>query len=210
MTLEPRVQALLQAGDQNGAAGAVIEALGPAILRYLRSMLREEDDAGDAFSQWAENVWHGLPDFRFGASLKTWSYRLAWNAAQNLRNEAWRRHGQRFATGQASALAASLRTRSALVVERQRQALDELRAALDEEERCLLVLRLDQGLSWDEVAAVLAEGGAPVSAATLMKRFERIKTKLGKLARDRGLLDDVRPGPGQPPKAGDPDDGRGA
>ncbi len=210
MTLERRVQALLQAGDQNGAASAVIAALGPAILRYLRSMLREEDDAGDAFSQWAENVWHGLPDFRFGASLKTWGYRLAWNAAQNLRNEAWRRLGQRLATGQASALAESLRTRSALVVERQRQALEELRAALDEEERCLLVLRLDQGLSWDEVAGVLAEGGAPVAPATLMKRFERIKTKLGKLARDRGLLDDERPGPGKPAGPGDPGDDSGA
>lgn len=210
MTLESRVQALLQAGDQNGAAGAVIEALGPAILRYLRSMLRAEDDAGDAFSQWAENTWHGLPDFRFGASLKTWSYRLAWNAAQNLRSEAWRRHGQRLTTGQASVLAASLRTRSAVVVEQQRQALDALRAALGEEERCLLVLRLDQGLSWDEVAAVLAEGGAPVSAATLMKRFERIKTKLGKLARDRGLLDEERPGPARPARPGDPGDDRSA
>jgi len=196
MTLESRVQSLLQDGDPGGAAGAVIDALGPAILRYLRSMLREEDDAGDAFSQWAENVWHGLPSFRFGASLKTWSYRLAWNSAQNLRNEAWRRHGQRLATGQASVLAASLRTRSALVVEQQRQALEELRAALDEEERCLLVLRLDQGLTWEEVAAVLAEAGAPVAAATLMKRFERIKTKLGRLARDRGLLDDGESGPG--------------
>jgi RNA polymerase sigma-70 factor (ECF subfamily) len=188
MALEAQVQQLLEAGDQRGAASAVIEALGPAILRYLRSMLRVEEDAADAFSQWAENVWQGLPGFRFGASLKTWSYRLAWNAAQNLRNEAWRRHGQRLATGQASMLAASIRTRSAVVVERQRLALDELRAALEEEDRSLLVLRLDQKLSWDEVAAVLAEEGTTVEAATLMKRFERIKAKLGRLARERGLL----------------------
>ena len=87
-----------------------------------------------------------------------------------------------------SALAESIRTRSALVVERQRQALDELRAALPDEDRSLLVLRLDQGLSWNEVADVLAGEGAPVDAGTLMKRFERIKTKLGKLAKERGLL----------------------
>jgi len=190
MPLEAQVQGLLEAGDQNAAASAVIEALGPPILRYLRSMLRLEDDAADAFSQWAENVWQGLPAFRFGASLKTWSYRLAWNAAQNLRNEAWRRHGQRLAAGQASALAQSLRTRSVIVVEQHRQALEELRAALDEEDRSLLVLRLDQELSWDEVAAVLAGDGTPVSPATLMKRFERIKARLGKLARERGLLGD--------------------
>jgi RNA polymerase sigma-70 factor (ECF subfamily) len=151
-------------------------------------MLRVEEDAADAFSQWSENVWTGLPSFRSEASLKTWGYRLAWNAAQNLRNQAWNRRGQRLATGQASALAMSIRTRSVVVVERQRQALDELRAALSEEDRSLLVLRLDQQLSWSEVAEVLAGVGTPVEAATLMKRFERVKTRLGELARQRGLL----------------------
>jgi RNA polymerase sigma-70 factor (ECF subfamily) len=187
--LELSIRERLEAGDEAGAATAVIEALGPSILRYLRSMLRVEGDADDAFSQWSENVWIGLPAFRGQASLKTWGYRLAWNAAQNLRNEAWRRRGQRLATGQASALAQSIRTRSVVVVERQRRALDELREALSEEDRSLLILRLDQQLSWNEVAEVMATDGNPVDPATLMKRFERVKTKLGDLARQRGLLD---------------------
>jgi RNA polymerase sigma-70 factor (ECF subfamily) len=186
--LDQQIRERLASGDADGAATALIEALGPAILRYLRSMLRVEEDAADAFSQWSENVWTGLPAFRGEASLKTWGYRLAWNAAQNLRNQAWNRRGQRLATGQASALAMSIRTRSVVVVERQRQALDELRAALSEEDRSLLVLRLDQQLSWSEVAEVLAADGAPVEAATLMKRFERVKARLGELARQRGLL----------------------
>jgi RNA polymerase sigma-70 factor (ECF subfamily) len=186
--LDQLVRERLAAGDPDGAATALIEALGPAILRYLRSMLRVEEDAADAFSQWSENVWTGLPAFRGESSLKTWSYRLAWNVAQNLRNEAWRRHGQRLSSGKASLLAMSIRTKSVVIVERQRQALDELRAALSDEDRSLLVLRLDQQLSWNEVAEVLAADGKPVDAATLMKRFERVKTKLGELARARGLL----------------------
>jgi RNA polymerase sigma-70 factor, ECF subfamily len=187
--LDRRVRERREVGDADGAATAVIEALGPSILRYLRSMLRVEEDAADAFSQWSENVWIGLPAFRGESSLKTWGYRLAWNAAQNLRNEAWRRRGQRLATGQASALAISIRTRSVVVVERQRQALDELRATLSEEDRSLLVLRLDQQLSWNEVAEVLAEVGKRIEPATLMKRFERVKARLGELARERGLLE---------------------
>ncbi len=188
MNLDGDVKGLMATGDDGAAATLVVETLGPAILRYLRSMLRVEEDAADAFSQWAENVWRGLEAFRFESSLKTWAYRLAWNVATNLRNEAWRKHGERLRTGMASALAESIRTRSALVVERQRQALDELRAALPDEDRSLLVLRLDQGLSWNEVADVLAGEGTPIDAGTLMKRFERIKTKLGKLAKERGLL----------------------
>ena len=188
MELDQLVRERLVAGDADGAATAMIEALGPAILRYLRSMLRVEEDAADAFSQWSENVWTGLASFRGEASLKTWGYRLAWNAAQNLRNQAWHRRGQRLATGQASALAQSIRTRSAVVVERQRQALDQLRESLSDQDRSLLVLRLDQQLSWNEVAEVLAADSRPVDPATLMKRYERIKTRLGELARERGLL----------------------
>ena len=186
--LDRLVRERLATDGPDGAATALIEALGPAILRYLRSMLRVEEDAADAFSQWSENVWTGLPSFRGESSLKTWGYRLAWNAAQNLRNEAWRKRGQRLATGQASALAMSIQTKSVVVVERQRQALEELRAALSEEDRSLLVLRLDQQLSWNEVAEVLAAEGKRIEPATLMKRFERVKARLGELARERGLL----------------------
>ncbi len=186
--LDRLVRERLATDGPDGAATALIEALGPAILRYLRSMLRVEEDAADAFSQWSENVWTGLPSFRGESSLKTWGYRLAWNAAQNLRNEAWRKRGQRLATGQASALAMSIQTKSVVVVERQRQALEELRAALSDEDRSLLVLRLDQQLSWNEVAEVLAAEGKRIEPATLMKRFERVKARLGELARERGLL----------------------
>lgn len=187
--LEARVLALLQAGEGDRAATEVLEAFGPAILRYLRSVLRDEEDANDAFSQWAENVWHGLPGFRFASALKTWCYRLACNTARNLRQEAWRRHGQRLVSGQASRLAASIRSRSAVRHEQEQRALDALRAALDDEDRCLLVLRLDQALSWAEVAEVLAAEGRPASPTALMKRYERVKARLGRLARERGLLE---------------------
>jgi len=159
------------------------------VLRYLRSLLREEDDAAEAFSQFAENLWKGLPGFRDASSLRTWAYRLAWNAAQNLRDGAWRRKGRRFATGEASALAEDVRTRTAVVVERQRQALAKLRAALPVEDQSLLVLRVDQGLSWAEVAEILAEEGRAVDPAALTKRFERLKDRLAKLAREEGLLE---------------------
>jgi len=187
--LERLVRERLATEGPDAAATALIEGLGPAILRYLRSMLRVEEDAADAFSQWSENVWTGLPAFRGEASLKTWGYRLAWNVAQNLRNQAWHRRGQRLATGQASALAMSIQTRSVVVVERQRQALEELRASLSAEDRSLLVLRLDQQLSWNEVAEVLAAEGKRIEPATLMKRYERVKTRLGELARARGLIE---------------------
>jgi RNA polymerase sigma-70 factor (ECF subfamily) len=91
--LEARVRALREAGELAAAATAAIRGLGPSVLRYLRSLLRDEDDAAEAFSRFAENLWTGLPGFRGQASVRTWAYRLAWSAAQDLRDGAWKRRG---------------------------------------------------------------------------------------------------------------------
>jgi RNA polymerase sigma-70 factor (ECF subfamily) len=186
--LEARVQALLARGDAAAAATAVIEALTPAIFRYLRPILRDDDDADDALSIWAERVWRGLPAIRSGGSLRPWAYRIARHVALNLRDEAWRRRGRRLATGEASRLAASVRMSSVNRVERQADALASLRRELSPEDQELLSLRVDQGLSWKELAEVLSEAGDPVLPNALMKRFERLRDRLGALARERGLI----------------------
>ncbi len=189
MTTEVRVQQLLAAGDRRAAAVEAIRGLGPRILGYLRAVLRNEADAADAFSQFAENLWKGLASFRGESSFVGWAYKLAWNAAMNLRDEAWRRRGRRLATGEASQIAEEVRTRSALRVERQRRGLEKLREALTAEEQTLLVLRIDQELSWEDIAEVLSSDGRPVDAAALRKRFERLKERLARMARDQGLVE---------------------
>jgi RNA polymerase sigma-70 factor (ECF subfamily) len=189
LAADDQVKALLEAGDTPEAATVALRDLGPSILRYLRSLLRDEADARDAFSQFAENLWKGLPDFRGQSSLRTWAFRLAWHAALNIRDEAWRRRHQRLGTTEASRLADEIHTRTAIKVERQRRALDTLREALSVEDRSLLVLRVDQALPWNEIAEVLGAAGKPVDPATLMKRFERLKERLARMAKDQGLVD---------------------
>jgi RNA polymerase sigma-70 factor (ECF subfamily) len=188
-SLEQRVRKRVAAGDLDAAATEALRALGPSVLRYLRSMLREEDAAVEAFSHFAENLWKGLATFRWDASLRTWAFRLAHHAALNLRDEAWRRRARPFATGEASRIAEEVRTKTVVRVERQRQALDALREALTDDERSLLALRVDQGLSWAEIAAVVSAEGKPVDANTLTKRFERLKERLAEMARAQGLID---------------------
>lgn len=64
-----------------------------------------------------------------------------------------------------------------------KDAFAELRASLSEEERELLVLRVDRDLSWDEAATILGE-----PAPRLRKRFQALKDKLRARARAQGLL----------------------
>lgn len=183
--VQARVQQLVDAGDTAGAATEALRALGPEILRFLRSVLRDEEDAADAFSHFSENLWKGLPRFRRESSLRTWAFRIAWNSAFTLRNDAWHRHKQRFATGEASRLAEEIRTKTAVRVERQRDALEELRRTLSPEEQSLLVLRVDREFSWDEIAEILSAEGKPVQALTLMKRFERLKKRLAEMLQEQ-------------------------
>jgi RNA polymerase sigma-70 factor (ECF subfamily) len=188
-TPDDQVKELLAAGNQRGAATLALRLYGPKILGYLKVVLRDEADAADAFSVFAENLWRGLDSWRGEASLRTWAFKLAWNAALNLRDEAWRRHGRRFRSSEASALADEIRTKTAVRVERQRAHLATLRAELNDEEQTLLVLRIDQELAWEEIAEVLATPEARPDTAMLRKRFERMKERLSKLARDRGLVE---------------------
>lgn len=191
MSIDTVVQGLLGAGNVAGAATEAIRGLGPSVLQYLRSLLRDEGDAGEAFSSFAEHLWVGLKSYRGEGSFRSWTFRLARNAALNLRNEAWHRQVRPFDTGEATALADEVRTRSSSRMEKQRQAqeLEELRRELSEEDRTLLILRVDQELSWPEISDVLSMGGEPILPNTLAQRFVHIKQLLRKRARDRGLLD---------------------
>ena len=189
MTTEARVQQLLAAGDQKAAASEAIRGLGPKVLGYLRSILRDDEDAADAFSHFAEDLWRGIGGFRGEASFKTWAYKLAWCAAMHVRSDAWKRLGRRLETGEASRLADEVRTKSVVRDERQRRTLDRLREALSAEEQTLLFLRLDQQLDWNEVAEVLSAGGTAVEPTALRKRYERLKERLARMAREQGLTE---------------------
>ncbi len=187
MDVEGRVATHLETGNLSAAASAAIEGYGPSVYGYLCTLL-DEDDARDVFSQFAEDLWRGLAGFRRECTLRAWAYKLAWHAAARFHRDPYRARGERFPSSAASRLAASVAASSMLPGGR-RERLRKLRASLPPEDQTLLVLRIDKELEWEEIAAVLAATGEDVSSVALRKRFERLKDRLGRLARDEGLLD---------------------
>jgi RNA polymerase sigma-70 factor (ECF subfamily) len=185
---DERVMRLVSTGSARKAATLVIQTHGPAVLRYLRALLRDEGAVDDAFSLFGEWVWRGIANYRGEAALRSWALGVAWNSAQRVRDEAWRKHKARLSTGFASRLVAKIRTTTPGTLERRAESLDRLRGELAQEDQNLLVLRLDQELAWEEIAVVLSGGGPPVKPAALRKRFERLKERMAKRARDQGLL----------------------
>src|SRR5574340_434197 len=88
-----RAAPYLDAGDHRGAAEVVMRDLGPQILGYLTSVLRNDADAGEVFSQFAEDLWRGLPGLRGDCPLRVWAYRLAWHAAARPLRDPYRARG---------------------------------------------------------------------------------------------------------------------
>ena len=116
---------------------------------------------------------------------ENWSPTAVIDAGRYDAHETWSdQDGRPFEPGEASRLADEIRTRTAVREERQRTRLEEIRAGLSAEEQTLLTLRIDQQLSWEEIAVVFSESGAAVDTAALRKRFQRLKDRLAELLRD--------------------------
>ncbi|MGA8891942.1 MAG: sigma-70 family RNA polymerase sigma factor [Anaeromyxobacteraceae bacterium] len=180
---------VLAQGDIQGGVALVMRDLGPRVYGLLMSLLRNrEETAEEAFSLFAENLCRYAATYRGEGSLEAWVYTLARNAAVTVTRDGWRMRGRRLATRESEKLAEDVRTRSALRRERQANVLDELRATLDLDEQILLALRLDEALSWEDVARVMSGDGPAVDAQVVRKRFERLKGRLGDEARRLGYL----------------------
>lgn len=191
-SIEAEALALLERGDVRAAMVALLAAYGGEVYGYLCSLCRDDDAAEDAFAQACESALRGLPSFRRDSSLRTWFYSVARHAALRELKQRKRQHGVR-ASQLDEALAAPLRSATAdWLRTRVKDEVSALRDALSPRERELLVLRVDRGLSWEEIARICAEddeaGDSSVVAARCRKQFERAKEKLKQLARSAGLI----------------------
>jgi RNA polymerase sigma-70 factor, ECF subfamily len=195
---EERVRALCGAGRHEEATTAAVDGYGPEILGFLINVLGSEENAGEAFSFFCEDFWRGLPKFQWRASLRTWAYTLARHAASRQRES--RRHADRqvpLSGSPALEMAEKVRT-STLPHLRStvKSEIARLREGMPEEDRMLLVMRLDRQLPWDEIARVMLdeEDATPAvlskESARLRKRFQLLKERLREQAVASGLLDE--------------------
>jgi RNA polymerase sigma-70 factor (ECF subfamily) len=202
---ESAVRRAWEAGDMAGAATVVIDQLGPQIAGYLSGILIDPDEADDAFCLFCERAWRSIPNFEWRCSVRTWAYVIARRASVDVLRAGYR-HERRRATLSDSAIQAiaeKVRTTTLpLLRSAGRSALARLRDELPPDDRTLLVLRVDEGLQWDDLARVFLDnkpaGDAELrrESARLRKRFQLVKARLRERAREAGLLP-TEPEPGK-------------
>jgi RNA polymerase sigma-70 factor (ECF subfamily) len=185
----------VQAGDLAGAAQEAFGLYGAEIYGFLVNLLGSESDATEVYLQVGEDVWRGLPRFAARSSMRTWLYVLARNAATDYRRSPWNRRERRASESQLGDILVHTRSGTAPWLRTDiKEGVRALRESLSEEDRTILVLRVDRQLAWDDVARITLGNDAPDAAgharevARVTKRYQLIKEQLKKRARAAGLV----------------------
>jgi RNA polymerase sigma-70 factor (ECF subfamily) len=191
--VEAELGALIHQRSLDLAATRALEAYGPELFGFLINMLGSEGDAAEVFSQVGEDLWRGLPGFSSQCSMRTWLYVLARHAAARFRRSPWNR---RTGDSRFDALVHHARTNTQPWLRTDvKDRFGALRQSLDEEDRALLVLRVDRALPWTEIARVMLDEDAPDEGALaresdrLQKRFQLLKEELRRRARESGMIE---------------------
>lgn len=187
--VEERIRALCEAEDWSAAAACAIESFGPEVLGWLVVTTNDPTTSEEAFSLACEDLWRGISAFRWECSARTWFYTLTRRALIRFRKRADENPKRRIAL---ASFDAAERIRSGTAPWLRTDVKDvfaRLRAQLSEEERELLVLRVDRDLSWEDIAIMLGENGDRATVnARLRKRFQLVRDKLRELASREGVL----------------------
>jgi RNA polymerase sigma-70 factor (ECF subfamily) len=199
--LERDVRLLCERGEHNAAAALALRGYGPELFGFLVAIHRDEDEAGDSFSELSEILWRKLPGFAWQSTFRTWAYAVARNVLRTRRRGA-ARHARRAGRAGDSVLEGvvqQVRTETVTYLRTEKRTkLQALRDGLPEEDQMLLVLRVDRGLEWLDLVGVFAQthGTSALDAADLTreaarlrKRFQLVKERLRELAKRQNLVD---------------------
>lgn len=153
---------------------------GPEVLGYLSAMCRSETDAADVFSSFCEDLWKGLPGFRWQSSFRTWAYTLVRHVFYRMARDPQRRRDRNVALSDSPEvfeLEEQVRTTTMIHLRtKTKNEFTALRDQLEPDDRTLLILRVDRKLAWNEIASVMADENEPTpdrikrGAATLRTR----------------------------------------
>ncbi|WP_375765877.1 sigma-70 family RNA polymerase sigma factor [Archangium gephyra] len=193
--LEQRIHELCTRGETGHAVQVALEGYGPEFMRLLGSILHDREQARDAYSTFTENLLMDLPRFRWDCSFRSWAYQVARHVAYRIATSPAARElpvslGAFRDQVQPEPSQPKPWMRSTL-----KERFRELREQLTPHEKRILSLRVDERMSWHDVARaiagpdeVLTREALDRKSAVLRQQFKRIKTRLRELAQQAEML----------------------
>lgn len=190
--VETAIRELCETEDYAAATTRTLETYGVEIRRFFGARMRNDADAEEVFSMFCEDLWTGIPRFAWRCTLRGWAFTIGRHAELRFRSSPARRKGQEITLPEAMASEKVGSTTAPFQRTEVKLRLREIRSRLDEEDQLILILRVDRGLSFRDVAHVLAT--APSLAdpkreeARIRKRFQLIRERLRRWAEEGGLI----------------------
>jgi RNA polymerase sigma-70 factor, ECF subfamily len=165
-------------GD-DAAFGRVVDIHGPRLYLLALSMLGNRHDAEDVVQDTFIGAFGGLGGFQGRASLKTWLTRILVNKVVKLRRRGRLRKTSQIDDAGEPASEAPARRTTETGRSDMRMDMQTMIDRLSEEHRSVILLREMQGMTYDEIATVLA-----VPRGTVESRLFRARQKLRELMGD--------------------------
>jgi len=155
--LDEEVRRLVETGREREAANLLLKRLSPELGPFLHRLLGNRALADEALSATGERLWRALGKFRWECSLRSWSYIVARREANRCRTRHRLVVGRQTSLSSADEIPAPRATTERGLSTTRRDILEDLRAKLSDEDRDLLVLRVDRDLAWNDIAAAFLE-----------------------------------------------------
>jgi DNA-directed RNA polymerase specialized sigma24 family protein len=188
---DAEVRELVTTGRIREAAEVVLSRLSPELRPFLHRLLGDVALADEAHSTTCERLWERLGTFRWACSLRSWSYIIARREAHRCRMRHGRGGAHPTTLSKADQVAPSCTSASGKVSTTYIDQLESLRASLSDEDRDLVVLRVDLELAWKDIAAAFLEEddanpeAVAYEAARVRQRFHAIRVRLAAAMGDR-------------------------
>lgn len=168
-------------GDRD-ALSELVARHGPSVFRFARAIASDESSAEDALQETFLAAWRGAVRFRGQTSVRNWLFTIA-------RHAVYRQHRRRAGEpaqlesltelGVAAGWGAIEDPEAGVLRKESREVFERAMEQLDSGDREVLLLRDVQGLSGDEVAAILG-----ITIAAMKTRLHRARLRLASRVRE--------------------------
>jgi len=165
-----------RAGDEEAFEDLVRRYEKPIYYLALR-FVKEEQAAADLAQTAFLKAYEGLRGFRGQASFKTWLYRIAMNLCKNYLRDQGKKKVESLGEMDPPSTANPLRE----LIEHESQALlARAWARLPEKQRMTVVLKVQEGMKYREIAAVMGS-----SVGTIKANFHHACARLKTMLQER-------------------------
>jgi RNA polymerase sigma-70 factor, ECF subfamily len=140
-----------EAGDREAFNELVIKYQKP-LYSLLYRMVSNHDDASDILQKTFVKAFSGLGSFERRASFKTWLYQIAINLAKNVYRD---RARVEYVHIDDVVIRRNPRTLETLIHNESRMLMRQALVNLPEKQRMTLILRVQEGKKFEEIAAIM-------------------------------------------------------